>query len=509
MKKRQVLINAIISVMQIIAVSLLIFILYRYLLNTIGIKLLGIWSLVLATTSITQIANFGLSGSVVKFVAKYIARGEDENVSDVIQTATLSAAVIISVILLIGYPVIKWIVGIVVPKEFLYHAIIILPYALLTFWLMMITGIFHAGLDGFQRIDLRSILLIVGTALHLLLCFVLVPAYGLLGVAYAQVIQGLVILISSWLFLKKCLPSLPIIPHRWKKEIFKEISCYGINFQIISIAVVFYDPITKGLLSKFGSLAMVGYYEMVSKMIQQFRALIVSANQVLVPAIADLHERNPEMIKDVYLTSYRLLFYLLLPLYSMIIVCTPIISELWIGYAEEVFILFSILLTIGWFFNTLSVPAYFAYLGIGELRWNVAGHIMIGLLNVGSGFLLGTFYGGTGIVIAWVSALSLGSIMIHLSYHIKNRIPFAELLPKASRIITLVCIVGIFITLKTYYTFNHSVNTNILYGINLVSFSIIVVILLWFHPMRKSLIGWVSSEILNRKTEVDSRKKIR
>jgi len=68
MQRRQILINAIMSVVQIVVIGIVLFILYRFLLNTIGVEQLGIWSLVLATTSVTQIASFGLSGSVVKFV---------------------------------------------------------------------------------------------------------------------------------------------------------------------------------------------------------------------------------------------------------------------------------------------------------------------------------------------------------------------------------------------------------------------------------------------------------
>jgi O-antigen/teichoic acid export membrane protein len=49
-----------------------------------------------------------------------------------------------------------------------------------------------------------------------------------------------------------------------------------------------YDPITKALLTKFGGLSLVGYYEMANKLIYQIRSLKVSANQILVPAFADL-----------------------------------------------------------------------------------------------------------------------------------------------------------------------------------------------------------------------------
>ena len=498
MQKRQVLINAIMSVVQIVVISAILFILYKFLLNTIGVEQLGIWALVLATASVTQIANFGLSGSVVKFVAKYIARRENENVSGVIQTAALSVGALVGLFLIIGYPIAKWLLRLVIPYESLPYAIAILPYAFLALWIMVITSIFQAGLDGYQRIDLRSLLLMGGAVLHLFLCFQLAPTYGLMGVAYARVIQNFTILLGSWLLLKRHLPLLPIFPYKWDKGLFKQIIGYGINFQVISVTSMFYDPITKALLSKFGGLSMVGFYEMASRMVQQLRALIVSANQVLVPAIADLKEKVPEKIQSVYLTSYQLLFYLALPLFSLIIVCTPIISEIWIGHYERVFVIFATLLAIGWLLNTLNAPAYFAYLGIGELRWNVIAHIAIALLNAGLGFLLGVFYDGMGVVVAWVFSLALGSSIIFLSYHLRHKIPLIELLPRASRIIIVACLIGILSTLIIQVKLNHAFNAIILNTIILFSFSIIVFIPLWLHPMRKRLIGWVTNELLNR-----------
>ncbi len=499
MQKRQVLINAIMSVTQIIVISGILFILYRFLLNTIGVEQLGIWSLVLATTSVTQIANFGLSGSVVKFVAKYIAQGDDEKVSAVIQTAALSIGAFITVVLVVGYPIAVWVLGLVIPDKSYTLALSILPFAFFALWLMMITGIFQAGLDGYQRIDLRSLLLMGGAILNLLLCFIMVPTYGLLGVAYARIIQNSTVLFSSGFLLKRCLPSLPIFPFKLDLSIFKEIIGYGINFQIISITQMLYDPITKALLSKFGGLPMVGYYEMANRMIQQFRALIVSANRVLVPAIADLQEKTPEKIQSVYLTSYQLLFYLALPFYSLLTVCMPIISELWIGHYESVFVIFGILLSIGWFLNTLNVPAYFTNLGTGELRWNVISHIVIALLNAGLGFILGVFYNGIGVVVAWVFSLALGSSIIYLSFHIKHKISLSELLPRSSRAIIAVCLVGVLSTLLIQHQLNYAFNT-VVDSTILFIFSIVVFITLWFHPMRKRLTGWVTNELLNRGT---------
>jgi O-antigen/teichoic acid export membrane protein len=469
--------------------------LYKFLLAEIGAKQLGIWSLVLSSTTLAQVANFGFSGSVVKFVAKYAAFKEHQNTSNVIQTAAISLGVFVGFLLLISYPAFTKILGLIVASDSLPLTLDILPYALLSIWLMMIISVFQSALDGFQRIDLRSFILMFSSILNLIFCVVLAPSYGLMGVAYARVAQMLLTLIAVWFMLKRCI-KLPILPCKWNKHLFKEILSYGLKYQTISVTALLYDPVTKGLLSKFGFLSMVGYYEMASRMVQQFRAVVVSANQVLFPAIADLKERDPEKIASVYRTSYQLLFYLSLPLYSLMIVSLPVISTLWIGHCEKIFISFGVLLSLGWFLNTLSVPAYFVNLGTGELGWNVGGHVTIGVLNSILGLLLGVYFGGTGVVIAWVLSLSLGSCLIYFSYHTKHKIPIIEMLPRDSKLVIIVSLIGavsiIAIQDKTDYMI-------IIPGIFLVA----NFLTLWFHPMRKRLTGWVSGDLLVRKTELE------
>lgn len=501
MQKRWVFINAFMSIVQIILVSGVLFFLYRFLLRTIGVEQLGIWSLVLATTSVTQVANLGLSGSVVKFVAKYVARGEDKNVSGVIQTAAISLAIIVGIVLLLGYPFIKWILALVVPEGSIVSAIKILPYALLSLWLTMITSVFQSGLDGFQRIYIRNILTMSGSIFYAVLCYILAPKNGLIGLAYAQIINNSIMLMASWILIKRFLPVLPVIPYQWNRALFKEIISYGINFQVVSITTMFYDPTTKALLSKFGGLQMVGYYEMANKMVQQFRALIISANQVLVPSIADLQEKNPERIRSVYLTNYELIFYLALPLYTLIIIGTPLISELWLGHYEKIFIIFGLMLSIGNFLNTLAGPSYFANLGTGNLRWNVIGHITIAILNAGLGVILGSLFNGYGVAIAWVTALALGSAVIYVAYHLNNKIPLEELFPKNSRAMTAFYA----IILLIYLMIQPKVNQNqdaITFNILLSTVSLFIILIpLYLHPMRKRLMGWVRDDLLNRKVE--------
>jgi O-antigen/teichoic acid export membrane protein len=501
MTKRRIFFNAASSVGSVIAISLILFVLYRYLLMTIGVARLGVWSLVLATTSLTQIANFGLSGSVVKYVAKYVAMGRLDEVSSIIQTAALSVAGFIGAVLMAGYPLARWLLRMVVPDGALPEALAILPLAFLTFWFMAISSVFLAGLDGFQRILMKNLLLTGGSVLYLVLCFVLAPRFGLRGVALARVAQDLSLLVSGWILLKTRFRELPLIPHVWTPRAFREIIVYGINFQIISFMTLCYDPLTKALLSKFGGLSSVGYYEMASRMVQQLRSLIVSANQVLVPAIADLQEKVPARIRSIYRTSYQLLFYLAVPLYSMIILALPLVSWIWIGRVERGFVLFGVFLSLGWFFNTLNVPAYFANLGMGELKWNVISHVSIALLNLALGLWLGRSFGGIGVIGGWAVALAAGSSLILLSYHFRHRIPFGELIPPSSGALTgvsLAAILAFFFMMRFRLP---SKDPAFLSALILVVFFGAILIPLWRNPMRRKLAGWIVNDMAGRKQE--------
>lgn len=495
-QKKQILVNVIMSIIQVVLNGAILLILYRFLLNTIGVERLGIWAVVLSTTSVVSVANSGFSGSAVKFVAKYRARGQDETVSRLIQTAAISIGIILGFILLAVYPFANWLLSLVISTVNLGDALSILPYALLSLWITSIASVFQSSLDGYQRIDIRSMLLISSSLCYLFLCFLLVPFYALVGLAYAQVIQAIILLVGSWFLLKRSVCTLPILPLTWDLKLFREMVVYGVNFQVVSISQMFYDPITKALLTKFGGLAMTGYYEMARGMVYQLRALLVSAAQVLIPTIADLQEKNPKIIQKVYIDSYRLLFYISVPFFSLVIILTPIISQLWIGRYEDVFVHFSILLSVGWLISTLSVPASYALLGIGKLQWYTLANVTIAVLNFGLGLLLGYIYGGTAVVVAWVFSVSAGSLMVPIYYHYSYKIPMLTLLPRESTGIGLASLTGLSICLVLYYQLKLAPLA--IATILILIFFSIVVIPLWKHPMRKHLMSWIKHVIHER-----------
>jgi O-antigen/teichoic acid export membrane protein len=277
----------------------------------------------------------------------------------------------------------------------------------------------------------------------LALVWLLVPQWGLLGLVWAQIGQGAAMLLLGWGLLRRELPALPRLKLVWDASLFREMFRYGFSFQLITLLGMLLDPVSKALMTLFGGLSATAYYEMANRMVGQLRALLVAANQAVVPKIAGLHERAPGEIGRMYAENYRVMFFMSLPLYTAVAMLAPLAGEFWIGHYEERFVLFAALFSLAYWINTLAAPAYFVNLGTGRLGWNVAGTVVTTVANAVLGYLLGTLAGGTGVAWGGVLATMTGSGLLLLGYHRDHRISCAGLLPGESRWLLLACSLGL------------------------------------------------------------------
>ncbi len=449
--------NALISVLQVVVLSGTLFYLYRFLLDTIGVEQIGVWSLVLASVSVSRIASLGLGSSTVKFVSKYLALEDKDSISKVIQTTLIAIALVLGVVLVLIFPVVKSLLSLVLAEEVVNDALAILPIALVSILLISLSEVVTGALDGFQRFDIRASIIIFCSFLYVGSCKYLVADYGLVGLAYAQVLQYAAILFLGLFSLRK-LTTLPVIPHVFDRNKFREMFRYSFNFQIIGLTSMFLEPTTKGLLSLYGGVQVVGFYEMVSKLVLQLRSLIVTANQVVVPVVAQMQEKSPDKIENLYLVSMNVMILVATPLFVLLGVTLYFISEIWLGYVETIFIICGYILIISWLANTLIAPAFFAYLGTGHLKINVISHIVTAVFNLILGWLFGSIYGWIGVVIGWAVASIIGSFIIVAGYHYENSIRYKLVMNSHNSLLislgVVTIIAGYFI--NHYSVLNHS-----------------------------------------------------
>jgi O-antigen/teichoic acid export membrane protein len=401
---------------QVIVSGVVLFVLYRYLYDNLGVAQIGVWSLVLAATSVSRIGDLGLSAGVVKFVAQALGANDGQKAADVIQTVILTLGVAMGILLIIGYPLFSMILNYLLPATSVQIGLNILPYALMSLWMMMIVAALSGALDGCMRLDLRSVITAVSHFIFLGMVLILVPMYGLEGVAIAQVVQSAVLLALLWWALRHQLKQLPIIPLHWKYSILKNMFGYGVKFQIITVMNMLFDPVVKALLSKFGGLESLGLYEMANGLVLKARAIIIEANRVMVPVIAKLATGETGKAEQMFTSAYSLNFYGAIALYGLLGIFASTICVLWLGHYQSTFVYFVLLLNLGWFANTLNGPAYFANLGAGKLEQNMIAHIIMGFFSFILGGLLGALYGGFGVVSGTVLGLIAGSLYLLIEY---------------------------------------------------------------------------------------------
>jgi O-antigen/teichoic acid export membrane protein len=477
--------NVFVIVAQVVITGVVFFVLYRYLYDRLGVEQIGVWSLVIAATSISRIGDLGLSAGVVRFVAQALGRNDTQRAADVVQTVALTLGVFMAAVLLIGYPLFILALGYFLPVYGVTIALSILPYALMSLWVMVIVSVFSGGLDGCMRMDLRSLLTAASHLVYLGLAMLLVPKYGLKGVAMAQLTQSVGLMILMWWMLRRQLRALPFLPLHLKYPVLKDMIGYGVNFQIITVMNMLFDPVVKALMSRFGGLEALGYYEMSNRLILQGRAMIVEASRIMVPAIATLQEHDSGKAKQLFITSYSITFYVSVLFYGALGIFITTISMLWLGHYQAMFIQFALLLNLGWFVNTLIGPAYFSNLGSGMLRTNMISHIIMGLSSLFVGIVLGLNYSGIGVVIGTVFGLIAGSMFLLVS-HIKQ----AELhwttfiIPQDMGTLSML---SAFVTLVANYGRNQHSSFMVVLGIAVLC-GVALLSLGWFNPVRKILL---------------------
>jgi hypothetical protein len=110
------------------------------------------------------------------------------------------------------------------------------------------------------------------------------------------------------------------------------------------------------------------------------------------------------------------------------------------------------------------------------------------LLNLGLGLLLGYFYGGLGVVVGWVIALIIGSVISTVAYLVENTISWLTLLPGELVGLVAACLLIGFGALLFYGV---SSTSAFLWPTVLIilGFLFILICVLWRHPVIGRLVN--------------------
>jgi O-antigen/teichoic acid export membrane protein len=490
--------NAFAVTVQVVVTGVALFELYRFLNRHLTVEEIGIWSVVLASATTGRLIDLGLGGGVVKFVAEYLGTGARSRALMIIQMAFVGMAILTSVSCAVLYPVLfDLLPHLIRGPSALATARQLLPYAFVALILGALSGVLLSALDGCQRMDLRAQVGIGGAVVQLLAAYLLVPSHGLVGLAASQIIQAAVMMTFAAYLVCRELRCLVFRAVKWEAPAFGRLLRYGGGMQAAAVGQLMFEPVAKALVARFGGLELTGYYEMANRMIVQLRSVIVSAYQALVPYVAG-SAKDARQICRVYLSSYRMLFFLSATYYAMVGIALPFVLQFWLGRSEPRFLLVADSCLLGWAINTLIAPAYYMFLGVGRLKWPVVAHLAIGFASASVGFLVGHLYGGIALLYTVALVLALGSHIVTYAFHREHGIGLAELLPRGSVGLAVGAFVGTIVV--TCIANARGEGSLSLAAIAAALLAAGVLVSAWSNANRPVLTGLVRAALLQRST---------
>ena len=417
--------KAVVGTLEVIVYAGVLFLLYRIIVRALGIEAMGIWSLVMAAASFLRFADTGVGAGVGRFVALSRSEGEDARALEIIDTALLfNAALLTALTVLLVFPARLLLPYVFDDANALATARELLPLAFGAFILTNLSGVSAASLVALHRLrvlrqplgrhlvalhrlDLKSYIVIGSCFLQIAVAALLIEDYGLVAVAAGQIAQQATILVACYFAARRVMgvPAARIVL-RPSRAALREILPFGLKLQGVSLLTSMFDPISRFVMSSFGGLAAVGTFELAQRALMQLRQLIVNPSQQLMPAFA--HYKDLESRKSLYMKAMAALSVSAILILGGAALVAPVLAWLWLGDVPSHFWEFTAVLAVGWIVNVASAPAYHLSVSNGRLKSIAMGGLATTVLGPLLAVALGYQFGDRGVALGTALGLALG-----------------------------------------------------------------------------------------------------
>lgn len=305
-----------------------------FILHKLGDAAFGIWVLIFSLTGYYGIFDFGIRSSIIRYVSKYTATHDLEEVTGLINSAMFTytcVGVLTMLITVVGCVYLNHLFRI--PVDFQSTARLLLLIVGASVALGFPLGIFGGMLEGLQKFYILNWTNIVFSSLLrvVLLVFYLNRGYGLLTVALITV--GLPV-VGSVIRAIVALRSLPI-RFSWRyvnREGFRHMANYsGVTF-IILIAWRLRFKTDAVVIGTFLSSAAITYFYAGSRLVDYAGDVVSSLAQIFVPMSSQSDAAgNMDRLRKIFVAGNRACAFVIFPITTTFIILGKSIIEVWVG----------------------------------------------------------------------------------------------------------------------------------------------------------------------------------
>lgn len=310
-----------------------------FILHRLGDTAFGIWVLIFSVTGYYGIFDFGIRSSIVRYVSKYTATHDVDEISRLINTAMFTytgVGALSMLITLVGCLYVdRWFhIGPALQSTARSLLLLVGSSVALGFPL----GVFGGMLEGLQKFYILNWTNIVSNLLRVvLIVFFLDRGSGLFTVALITVGLPLVASVVRGVLALRALP----VKFSWKyvdRDAFRHMANYsGITFMTIVASRLRFK--TDALvIGTFLSSAAITYFYAGSRLLDYAGETVSSLAQIFVPMSSQSDAAgNMDRLRKIFVAGNRACAFTTLPITAVFIILGKSIIEVWVGkrYVEQ------------------------------------------------------------------------------------------------------------------------------------------------------------------------------
>lgn len=417
----QIKLGAIISYAAIMFNIIAGFLYTPWLVRQIGQSDYGLYTLAMSVITLF-LMDFGISGTISRFISVYRAKGEEERVGNLLGI-TYKLYLIIDIVIFVSLFVIFIFMQDIFAnltvneiEKFRVVFIIVGTFSLVSFPFMPLNGVFisYEKFIALKVCELsQKILAIVGVVVSLLL------GYGLYALVLVNALVNIIIIVVKLIYLKKATHVKVNIKYV-DKELLKKILKFSIWMTIISVAQRLIINITPSILGAFSGAIQISIFSIGLSLEGYIWTFANALNGLFLPRVTRMaiNEKDTSNIVNLMIRVGRLQLIVMGIIFIGLVSFGKEFIVLWMGknFTNSYYVaLFLILPGI----VTLTQEIAYNYLvAINEIKYRAYDFIGAAIISIVLSVILTPKYGAIGAALAAGIGILVGHVIImNIIYH--------------------------------------------------------------------------------------------
>lgn len=305
-----------------------------FILHHLGDTAFGVWVLIFSVTGYYGLFDLGIRSSVVRYVSKFTATEEDEELAKVVNTSLFTYSCIGLASMLVTFVLCFYVDHVFrkIPPDMMPTARWLLLMVGSSVALGFPLGIFGGFLEGLQRFYILNWTNVVATLLRTaLIVVVLNRGYGLLMVAFITIILPLLASIFRGVIALRLRP-VPLGLRYVDRSTFRRIANYSSSTFLIMVAGRLKFKTDEIVIGTMMSAAAITYFNIGNRIVDYAGQVVTTLAQVFVP-MSSQSEAKGDMnrLRKIFVVGNRVCAFIIFPICATLLILGKSVIEVWMG----------------------------------------------------------------------------------------------------------------------------------------------------------------------------------